>query len=141
MSHGSTSTKILRLPLKLNIFRGQTLIARHPRSYGHNQDIENPDHLSRLLEERKRAEDAALLARFLALSPKAEAYYGALRQRELHAMGHVRRIHLLVVDKDGLEFDAFEIRADRNQGQWTSSKIFSAIEFQGGPEEPISPVL
>jgi hypothetical protein len=49
-----------------------------------------------LLEERERAEDAALLARFLALSPKAETYYGALRQRELHATGHVRRIHLFV---------------------------------------------
>jgi hypothetical protein len=70
--------------------------ALHPRNYGRNQDIENPDHLSRLLEERKRGEDAALLARFLALSPKAETYFGALRQRELHAMGHVRRILLLV---------------------------------------------
>jgi hypothetical protein len=47
-----------------------------------------------LLAERKRAEDAALLARFL--SPEAETYFGALRQRELHAMGHVRRILLLV---------------------------------------------
>jgi len=72
------------------------LIAQHARSYGRNQDIENPDHVSRLLEERKRAEDAALLARFLGLSPKAESYYGALRQRELHAMGHVRRILMLV---------------------------------------------
>jgi hypothetical protein len=32
------------------------------------------------LEALKRAEDAALLARFLPLSPKAEAYYAALRQ-------------------------------------------------------------
>jgi hypothetical protein len=83
-------------PETIAVYRGQKLIAQHPRSYRRNQDIENPDHLSRLLEERKRAEDAALLARFLALSPKAEAYYGALRQRELHAMGHVRRILLLV---------------------------------------------
>ena len=94
--HAGTLLELRATPETIAIFRGQTLIARHPRSYGHNQDIENPDHLSRLLEERKRAEDAALLARFLALSPKAEAYYGALRQRELHAMGHVRRIHLLV---------------------------------------------
>ena len=83
-------------PTTIAIYRGEKLLALHPRNYGHNQDIENPDHLSRLLEERKRGEDAALLARFLALSPKAEAYYGALRQRELHAMGHVRRIHLLI---------------------------------------------
>ena len=87
----------LRLePDTIALYRGQKLIAQHPRCYARNQDIENPDHLSRLLAERKRAEDAALLARFLALSPKAEAYYGALRQRELHAMGHVRRILMLV---------------------------------------------
>jgi len=87
----------LRLePDTIALYRGQKLIAQHPRCYARNQDVENPDHVSRLLAERKRAEDAALLARFLALSPKAEAYYGALRQRELHAMGHVRRILMLV---------------------------------------------
>jgi hypothetical protein len=43
-----------------------------------------------------------LLARFLALNPQAEAYYGALRQRELHALAHVRRI-LLLVDTYGRE--------------------------------------
>ena len=89
-------------PDTVTIYRGQKLIAQHPRNYGRNQDIENPDHLSRLLQERKRGEDAALLARFLALSSKAESYYGALRQRELHAMGHVRRI-LLLVDIHGRE--------------------------------------
>jgi Mu transposase, C-terminal domain len=83
-------------PNTIAIYRHEKLLALHPRNYGHNQDIENPDHVSRLLEERKRGEDAALLARFLALSPKAEAYYGALRQRELHAVGHVRRIDMLI---------------------------------------------
>jgi hypothetical protein len=83
-------------PETLTLYRGQKLIAQHPRSYGRNQDIENPDHVSGLLAERRRGEEAALLARFLALSPQAEAYFGALRQRELHALGHVRRILLLV---------------------------------------------
>ena len=35
-------------PETLTLYRGQKLIAQHPRSYGRNQDIENPDHLSRL---------------------------------------------------------------------------------------------
>jgi transposase len=87
-------------PEMLTLYRGPKLIAQHARSYGRNQDIENPDHLSGLLAERKRGEEAALLARFLALSPHAETYYGALRQRELHALGHVRRI-LLLVDAHG----------------------------------------
>src|SRR5262245_24508974 len=83
-------------PIPSQFTEAKSLSPRHPRNYGRNQDIENPDHLSRLLEERKRGEDAALLARFLALSSKAESYYGALRQRELHAMGHVRRTLMLV---------------------------------------------
>jgi transposase len=94
--HAGALLELLVTPHTIAIFRGQKLIATHPRTYGRNQDIENPDHISRLLEERKRGEDAALLARFLALSPKAEAYYGALRQRELHAVGHVRRIDQLI---------------------------------------------
>ncbi|MBV9492359.1 MAG: hypothetical protein JO069_21905 [Verrucomicrobia bacterium] len=89
-------------PETLTLYRGQKLIAQHPRSYGHNQDIENADHVSGLLAERRRGEEAALLARFLALSPQAEPYFGALRQRELHALGHVRRI-LLLVDIHGRE--------------------------------------
>ena len=39
-------------PDTIVIYRGQNLIAQHPRSYARNQDIENPDHLSRLLQER-----------------------------------------------------------------------------------------
>jgi hypothetical protein len=62
-------------PDTVTIYRGQKLIAQHPRNYGRNQDIENPDHVSRLLQERKRAEDATLLARFLALSPRASVTY------------------------------------------------------------------
>jgi hypothetical protein len=61
-------------PTTIVIYRGQKLVTRHPCCYGHNQDIENPDHLSRLLAERKPGEDTRLLA----LSPKAETYYSAL---------------------------------------------------------------
>lgn len=94
--HAGALLELRTEPTTISIYRGQKLIAQHPRSYRHNQDIENPDHLSQLLAERKRGEDAALLARFLALSPKAEAYYSALRTRELNAMAHVRRILMLI---------------------------------------------
>lgn len=93
--HAGQLLELRAEPQTILIYRGDKLIARHPRSYARSLDIENPDHVSRLLNERKRAEDAALLARFLALSPKAELYYAGLRERELHAMGHVRRILLL----------------------------------------------
>jgi hypothetical protein len=119
--HAGALLELLVTPHTITIFRGQKLIAQHSRNYGRNQDIENPDHLSRLLEERKRAEDAALLARFLALSPKAETYYGALRQRELHAMGHVRRI-LLLVDIHGRDAVAQALQEAVELGAYGSSK-------------------
>jgi transposase len=116
-------------PTTIVIYRGQKLIAQHPRSYGHNQDIENPDHLSRLLAERKRGEDAALLARFLALSPKAEAYYGALRTRELHAMAHVRRI-LMLVNTHGRDTVAQALQEAVELGAYGSDYLHNILEHR-----------
>jgi hypothetical protein len=93
--HAGALLELRAEPGRITLYDKDKLIAEHPRCYGRAQEISNPDHTSQLLKERKRGEDAALLARFLALSPKAEAYYGAMRERELHAMGHVRRILLL----------------------------------------------
>jgi hypothetical protein len=93
--HAGALLELRAAPELIAIYRNDKLIAEHPRCYGRAQEISNPDHSSQLLKERKRGEDAALLARFLALSPKAEAYYGAMRERELNAMSHVRRILLL----------------------------------------------
>ena len=95
-AHAGALLELRAEPDAITLYRHEKLLARHARCYGRAQDIDNPDHTSQLLKERKRGEDAALLARFLALSPKAEAYYGAMRQRELHAMNHVRRILLLL---------------------------------------------
>lgn len=94
-AHAGALLELRAEPERIALYRGEKLIAQHPRSYHRGQEIDQPDHTNQLLKERQRGEDAALLARFLALSPQAEPYYGALRQRELHAMNHVRRILLL----------------------------------------------
>jgi len=94
-AHAGALLELRIEPEILTFYRGEKLIAQHPRAYDRGQEISNPDHTSHLLKERKRGEEAALLARFLALCPQAEAYFGAMRQRELHALGHVRRILLL----------------------------------------------
>jgi transposase len=93
--HAGALLELKAAPDAIAIYHQDKLIAEHPRCYARGQELSNPDHTSQLLKERKRGEDAALLARFLALSPKAEAYYGAMRQRELNAMSHVRRILML----------------------------------------------
>ena len=50
--HAGTLLELRVEPDTIAIFRGRNLIAHHPRSYARNRDIENPDHLSRLLQER-----------------------------------------------------------------------------------------
>ncbi len=79
-------------PDRLCLYLGDTLIARHARRYDRFQDVEDPDHPKPLLEQRKKARDHQLFMRFLALSPRAEAYYLKLEERRLNPHHHVRKI-------------------------------------------------
>jgi hypothetical protein len=79
-------------PDRLCIYRDDTLIARHTRRYERFQDVEDPDHPKPLLEQRKKARDHKVFMRFLALSPRAEAYYLKLEERRLNPHHHVRKI-------------------------------------------------
>jgi transposase len=77
---------------RLCIYHQEKLIARHPRCYDRYQDKENPDHPKALLAQRRNAREQKLLGRFLTLSPKAEAYYQALKQRRLNPQHHLQKI-------------------------------------------------
>lgn len=79
-------------PDRLCIYQGNTLIARHLRSYDRHGDFEDPDHPKALLEQRKKARDHKLFMRFLSLSTRAEAYYLKLQERRLNPHHHVRKI-------------------------------------------------
>jgi hypothetical protein len=79
-------------PDRLCIYHEDQLIARHTRHYDRFQDVEDPDHPKPLLEQRKKARDHQLFRRFLALSPRAEAYYLKLEERRLNPHHHVRKI-------------------------------------------------
>lgn len=79
-------------PDRLCIYHGDRLIARHARRYDRFQDAEDPDHPKALLEHRKKARAHQLFLRFLALSPRAEAYYLKLEERRLNPQHHVRKI-------------------------------------------------
>lgn len=45
-----------------------------------------------MLEQRRNAREQKLLMRFLALSPKAQAYYQELEQRRFNSRHHLRKI-------------------------------------------------
>src|SRR5215475_10109826 len=104
-------------PDRLCIYLGDQLIARHARRYDRHTDVEDPDHPKPLLEQRKKARDHKLFMQFLALSPRAEAYYLQLEARRLNPHHHVRKIVALsdiyipeVVSRameDALVYEAF----------------------------------
>ena len=57
------------------VYHAQELIARHVRSYARHRDIADPDHAKALVAQRRHAQDAHVLQRFLALSPQAAKYH------------------------------------------------------------------
>jgi transposase len=116
-------------PDTVSIYRGEQCIARHVRSYGREVDVENPDHTSRLLKERRRGEDAAVLARFLALSPAAEAYYQGLTLRTACAMRQVRRI-VFLAGIHGRERTAEVLGELLEQGAYGSDYLQNILEYR-----------
>ncbi|RLC10127.1 MAG: IS21 family transposase [Deltaproteobacteria bacterium] len=90
--YASTILTLKVYPDRLCIYHQEKLIARHPRCYDRYQDKENPDHPKALLAQRRNAREQKLLGRFLTLSPKAEAYYQALKQRRLNPQHHLQKI-------------------------------------------------
>jgi hypothetical protein len=79
-------------PDRLCLYQGETLVARHTRSYDRHGDFEDPEHPKPLLEQRKKARDHQVFSRFLALSSQAELYYRKLEERRLNPQHHVRKI-------------------------------------------------
>ena len=74
------------------LYHQEKLIAEHIRCYDRHQDLENPDHVRELLQQKRQARDQQWLQRFLRLSVDAEAYYQQLQKRRLNPREHVRKI-------------------------------------------------
>ena len=78
---------------------------------------QHPKQAKQLLAQRKSAREQLLLTRFLALSPRAQAYREGLEAKRVNARAHLRKILALAelhgVDAvaraldDGLELQAF----------------------------------
>jgi len=103
-------------PDRITVYHEAKLIARHPRSYERNKDIEDPDHPKELIQKRKKARDQKIFMRFLSLSPKAQDYYRELEIKRMNPTHHVQKIVALseIYGKDMIARameDAFFFRA------------------------------
>jgi len=127
-------------PDRLCIYHDDQLIARHTRSFERHLDIEDPDHPKVLIAQRRHAQDAQVLKRFLSLSPQASAYYNGLLERRGHAMSHVRKIVALAeihgdeaivqAMQDAFAFEAF-----------SSEYITHLIQARGRERPAASPLV
>lgn len=128
-------------PDRVCIYFQDSLIARHPRCYDRRQDIKEPDHEKRLLDERKSAREQRLLSDFLALSKQAPAYYEGLTARGFDARSHVRKILALVeiyskdaaarALEDALTFNAFS-------SEYIAHLLQARARLRTGPVSPLS---
>jgi DUF971 family protein len=89
------ASKLLTLKLyaeRLRLFDGDTFVAEHVRCYDRRQDFEIPDHVKELVHQRRKAQQQALMLRFLRLSGRAQGYYDQLAERRLNGAHHVQKI-------------------------------------------------
>jgi hypothetical protein len=125
--YASARLTLKAYPDRVSIFHDHELIARHRRSYDRFGDFEDPDHPSELLRQRRSARAQRMLQRFLALSPRAEAYYAELEQRRLNARHHVRKI-VALSDIYGAEATARAIDDALEFGAFSSEYIENLLE-------------
>ena len=93
-----------------------------------------------MIAQRRHAQDAQLLKRFLNLSPQASAYYTGLQERRGNVLSHVRKIVALAelhgedavvrAMQDALVFEAF-----------SSEYITHLIEARGRQRPAASPLV
>ena len=123
-------------PDRICLYDSEKLLARHDRSYDRHQDFEDPDHPKPLLAQRRKARDQAIIKTFLALSPRAADYLGALQNKRLNPLAHARKIVALSeIYTPGAVAramdDAFEFQA------FSSEYIANLLEQRARP--PVTP--
>jgi len=101
---------------RLLILHQDLVLAEHRRCYDRHQDVGDPEHLEQLVALR-RGRQQQLLMKFMALSPRAEAYHRSLAEKRPNPHHHVQKIVALAecygADKvaraleDALEYHAF----------------------------------
>lgn len=104
-------------PDRVCLYHREALVARHRRCFDRHQEIIDADHERALLAQRKSAREQRLLTQFLALSPRACAYYAGLEAKRANPRVHARKILALAemhgaeavarALDDGLELEAF----------------------------------
>jgi transposase len=91
--------------LVVRILDGDTLVARHPRSWSKGQQIEDETHLLALTTAKRNSRDARGKNRLFATCPHAEAFLGAVALHGGHLGGTTSRLLRLLDEYGHAELD------------------------------------
>lgn len=137
--YAGTRVNLVVYPDRLLIYHRNNLVAEHPRCYGRQQNIVNPDHEKALLAQRPRAREQGVLQRFFRLCPEAEIYYQQLQQRRVNAMHHVKKI-VALCDIHGDEAVARILLDTHEQQAYSSEYVANLIEQRARFQIPPGPL-
>lgn len=124
--YASTHVTLKAYVDRLCMYFNNKLIADHTRCYDRHLDFEHPDHPRSLLQQRRKAREQQIYMRFLALSPKADAYYQQLAKRRMNPRHHIRMIVAL---------------SEIYGGEKVARALDDAFEFQAFSSEYIANIL
>lgn len=80
----------------VSLYDGPKLAATHPRCYEKHQVIENPDHFTQIIAERKKAAQAKLTQTFLGLGAECQNYLAGLNAAEFNLPAQLQKIQDLL---------------------------------------------
>lgn len=84
----------------VRITEGNELLASHPRCWDRNQQIEHPEHLARLAQEKRRARQHRGLDRLAKAAPSSQAFLRLIAEQG-HNVGNTTSRLLALLDQVG----------------------------------------
>ncbi len=92
---------------RIKLYRGAALVADHPRSFGRNQRVVEPEHYERAFEIKPRARTMVYRDWLVKLSPAVHAYVAFLCQKQRATMAvQIQQLYTLARQVGELEFVA-----------------------------------
>ena len=120
----------------VRLLDGTLEIARHPRTYGRGETIEDPTHLAALAREKRRAHESRGRDRLRDTCPHAEAFIEALALRGDPLAGHTARL-LKLLDRYGTDELDVAIQEALARGAISAASVAHILDRRArGRQEP-----
>ena len=129
--------------VSVRVIHEQVEVARHARSWGRHQAIEDASHLEKLLERRKSAQGPKRKDRLAAMSPACRQYMHEIARSRLNLENEVRKLTRLIAEYDAVDVAAAmaQALALRTFGAKYVRALVDQARFARGLGQPPEPVV